>query len=126
MLTPPGDRKVLLFLPPYEGGVFGPPLGLLSLAASLRQAGFEPRIIDGAVTPDFLGAIERELPGCMAFGVSLLTGPMIHGAIAASQLVRRLCPDMPIIFGGWHPSLMPAQTLRESYVDVVVLQQGEQ
>jgi radical SAM superfamily enzyme YgiQ (UPF0313 family) len=116
---------VLLFLPPYDGAVFGPPLGLLSLASSLRQAGFEPRIIDGAITPDFAAAIGRELEDCAAFGVSLLTGPMIRDAIAASELVRRLRPDVPIIFGGWHPSLTPAQTLRESFVDIVVMHQGE-
>jgi radical SAM superfamily enzyme YgiQ (UPF0313 family) len=119
------DRKVLLFLPPYEGPVFGPPLGLLSLAASLRQAGFEPRIIDGVLTADWADEIRRELDGCVAFGVSLLTGPMIRDAIAASELVRRLRPDLPIIYGGWHPSLTPAQTLRESFVDIVVMHQGE-
>ena len=117
--------KVLLFLPPYEGKVFGPPLGLLSLAASLRVAGYEPCIIDGAVRSDYLKEIEANLEGSIAFGVSLLTGPMIRDAIAASQLVRRLNPRTPIIFGGWHPSLVTAQTLREDFVDIVVRQQGE-
>jgi anaerobic magnesium-protoporphyrin IX monomethyl ester cyclase len=125
MLSRASGKKVLLFLPPYEGAVFGPPLGLLSLASSLRQAGFEPRIIDGAITPDYPAAIRRELSDCLAFGVSLLTGPMICDAISASELVRRMRPDLPIIFGGWHPSLTPAQTLRESFVDVVVMHQGE-
>lgn len=125
MLMQSGSKKVLLFLPPYQGAVFGPPLGLLSIAASLRQAGFEPRIIDGAITRDFLSAIRSELDDCLAFGVSLLTGPMIRDAIAASEMVRGIRPDLPIIFGGWHPSLMPAQTLRESFVDVVVMHQGE-
>ena len=86
MLSRAGGGKVLLFLPPYQGAVFGPPLGLLSLASSLRQAGFEPRIIDGALTPDFQTAICQELKDCLAFGVSLLTGPMIRDAITASEL----------------------------------------
>jgi anaerobic magnesium-protoporphyrin IX monomethyl ester cyclase len=125
VLSPANERKVLLFLPPYEGAVFGPPLGLLSLASSLRQAGFEPRIIDGALTSDFRTAIRKDLDGSVAFGVSLLTGPMIDDAIAASEEVRRLRPELPIIYGGWHPSLTPAQTLRESFVDIVVMHQGE-
>jgi anaerobic magnesium-protoporphyrin IX monomethyl ester cyclase len=125
MLTPAQSRKVLLFLPPYEGKVFGPPLGLLSLASSLRLAGFEPRIVDAALHPDYLAILAREVEGAMAFGVSLLTGPMIRDAIRASRLVRRLRPELPIIFGGWHPSLLPAQTLREEFVDIVVRQQGE-
>jgi radical SAM superfamily enzyme YgiQ (UPF0313 family) len=125
MLSSAGDHRVLLFLPTYEGAVFGPPLGLLSLASSLQQAGFEPRIIDGAITPDSPAAIRQEVGECAAFGVSLLTGPMIRDAISASELVRDLRPDLPIIYGGWHPSLTPAQTLRESFVDVVVMHQGD-
>ena len=125
MLSQAKERKVMLFLPPYQGAVFGPPLGLLSLASSLRQAGFEPRIIDGAITSDFRTAIREELDGCLAFGVSLLTGPMIRDAIVASEEVRRQRPELPIIYGGWHPSLTPAQTLRESFVDIVVMHQGE-
>jgi anaerobic magnesium-protoporphyrin IX monomethyl ester cyclase len=118
-------RRVVLFLPPYEGKVFGPPLGLLSLAASLSAAGYESIIIDGGLRPDYLAAIESELTDSIAFGVSLLTGPMIRDAIAASRLVRRLSPNTPIIFGGWHPSLLTAQTLREDFVDIVVRHQGE-
>src|SRR3954454_16614815 len=118
--------RVVLFLPPYEGRVFGPPLGLLSLAASLRVAGFAPVIIDSAISADYLDQIRRETEDCIAFGVSLLTGPMIRQAVAASQLVRRLRPGLPIIYGGWHPSLLTAQTLREEFVDVVVRHQGEE
>ncbi len=125
MLSGARGPKVVLFLPPYEGKVFGPPLGLLSLASSLREAGFEPCIVDGALHPEYLSTIAGELDGCLAFGVSLLTGPMIRDAIAASTLVRRLRPELPIIYGGWHPSLLPAQTLREEFVDVVVMHQGE-
>src|SRR3954447_17892213 len=121
----PGRGKILLFLPPYEGRVFGPPLGLLSLASSLRAAGYQSCIIDGALRPDYLEAIKSNLDGSIAFGVSLLTGPMIRDAIAASRLVRTLSPQTPIIFGGWHPSLVTAQKLQEDFVDIVVRHQGE-
>jgi radical SAM superfamily enzyme YgiQ (UPF0313 family) len=120
-----GSRRVILFLPPYAGKLLGPPLGLLSLAGSLRCAGYEPVIIDGALHRDYLSRIERALGDCLCFGVSLLTGPMIRDAIFASRHVRQLRPDLPIIFGGWHPSLLPLETLREDFVDVVVRQQGD-
>jgi radical SAM superfamily enzyme YgiQ (UPF0313 family) len=123
-LKPPSGR-VVLFLPPYEGKVFGPPLGLLSLAASLKAAGYMPVIIDGALSPDYLPRIKSEIADCIAFGVSLLTGPMIGDAVAASKMVRSVRPDVPIIYGGWHPSLLTAQTLREDFVDIVVRHQGE-
>jgi anaerobic magnesium-protoporphyrin IX monomethyl ester cyclase len=119
------SRKVVLFLPPYSGGLIGPPLSLLSLASPLRTAGFEVRIIDGALRSDYPQLIAKEIQDCLCFGISLLTGPMIDQAIAAARQVKRSRPDLPVIFGGWHPSLLPAQTLGEHYVDAVVLHQGE-
>jgi radical SAM superfamily enzyme YgiQ (UPF0313 family) len=121
----PNSRKVVLFLPPYAGQVLGPPLGLLSLAASLRTHGYEACIIDGALDRNYLPRIAREVEDCLCFGVSLLTGPMIRDAIEASRLVRRAKPGLPIVFGGWHPSLLPAQTIAEDFVDIVVRHQGE-
>ena len=119
------SRKVVLFLPPYSGRVLGPPLGLLSLAGSLREAGYESCIIDGALDPDYRRRIAEEVRDCLCFGVSLLTGPMIRDAIEVSRTVRKLRPDLTIVFGGWHPSLMTGQTLREDFVDIVVRHQGE-
>jgi anaerobic magnesium-protoporphyrin IX monomethyl ester cyclase len=119
------SRKVVLFLPPYSGQVLGPPLCLLSLAGSLREAGYEPCLIDGALDRDFSDTVVREIPDALCFGVSLLTGPMIRDAIEISRVVRRLRPELPIIFGGWHPSLVSGQTLSEDFVDIVVRHQGE-
>jgi anaerobic magnesium-protoporphyrin IX monomethyl ester cyclase len=123
MLTP--AKKVLLFSPPYAGRVLGPPLGLLSLAGSLREAGYTPVIVDGALDRDYRARIAENSADCLCFGVSLLTGPMIRDAIEASKYFRRLRPDAPIVFGGWHPSLRTAETLREDFVDIVVRHQGE-
>jgi radical SAM superfamily enzyme YgiQ (UPF0313 family) len=119
------NNKVVLFLPPYAGAPLGPPLGLLCLASPLRETGYEVKIIDASITPNYLELVRRETQDAFCFGVSLLTGPMIRGAIAASSLVKSLRPDLPVVFGGWHPSLLPAQTLRESFVDIVVRNQGE-
>jgi radical SAM superfamily enzyme YgiQ (UPF0313 family) len=119
------SRRVILFLPPYSGPIFGAPLGLLSLAGSLRQAGFEPRIVDGALDRNWRQTIAHEIQDCACFGVSLLTGPMILDAIEISRTVKRLRPGLPVVFGGWHPTLESTQTLREEFVDVVVRHQGE-
>jgi radical SAM superfamily enzyme YgiQ (UPF0313 family) len=119
------SRKVLLFLPPYSGPVFGAPLGLLSLASSLRHAGFEPQIVDGAIDRNYRRTIADQLEDCCCFGVSLLTGPMILSAIEISRMSKDLRPDLPVVFGGWHPTLESAQTLHEDFIDVVVRHQGE-
>jgi len=118
-------HKIVLFLPPHAGRVFGPPISLLALASPLRQAGFDVRLIDGVLHRDYCAAIEQELDGALCVGISLLTGPAIRDAITAARHVKQLRPDLPVIFGGWHPSLMPGQTLREDFVDAVVRYQGE-
>ena len=118
-------RKVLLYSPPYRGMALGPPAGLLSLAASLRDAGYVPRIIDGKIEADCRSRILAELDDCCCFGISLLTGPMIHDAIEMGKMVKRLRPHLPIVLGGWHPSLATAQTLQEDFVDIVVRHQGD-
>ena len=119
------SRRVLLFLPPYQGQVLGPPLGLLSLAGALRESGYQPVIIDGALDPHYATRLRKEASDCACLGVSLLTGPMIRDAIAVSKMFRELRPDVPIIYGGWHPSLTTGETLREDFVDIVVRHQGE-
>jgi anaerobic magnesium-protoporphyrin IX monomethyl ester cyclase len=117
--------KVVLFFPPYAGPPLGPPLSLLSLASPLLEEGFQVSIVDGSVEPDFKRIIALELKDAVCLGISLLTGQMIRSAAEVARLVRELRPGLPIIFGGWHPSLLPAQTLNEHFVDVVVRAQGE-
>jgi anaerobic magnesium-protoporphyrin IX monomethyl ester cyclase len=117
--------KVVLFYPPYGGPPLGAPLCLLSLASPLLQAGFRVSLIDGAITPNLEEVIGREVSDALCFGVSLLTGPMIRTAVEISLRVKEVQPDLPILFGGWHPSLMPEQTLQASFIDAVVRGQGE-
>ena len=118
-------RKVVLLLPPYDGAPLGPPAGLLAIAGPLRQDGFEVQVIDAAIDPDWLGALEAAVPRALCLGISLLTGPMIRGALSASRLAKSLRPELPAIYGGWHPTLLPEQTLLEPSVDAVVRHQGE-
>ncbi|MBO0910449.1 MAG: B12-binding domain-containing radical SAM protein [Acidobacteria bacterium] len=117
--------KVVLFYPPYDGPPLGAPLCLLSLASPLIAAGFDVVLVDGVISPGFEREILRETEGALCLGISLLTGRMINAAIQVARAVRELRPQLPIIFGGWHPTLMPEQTLSEPYVDAVVRAQGE-
>jgi radical SAM superfamily enzyme YgiQ (UPF0313 family) len=46
-------------------------------------------------------------------------------ALAGCELVKKRHPEVPIVWGGIHASLLPAQTLANPYVDIVVLGEGE-
>jgi anaerobic magnesium-protoporphyrin IX monomethyl ester cyclase len=117
--------KVILFYPPYDGPPLGAPLSLLTLAGTLREANFEVVLIDAAIESRYLERIAKECGSALCIGISLLTGPMIRGAIEAAVFVKRHAPGVAVVFGGWHPTLCPESTLREPYVDVVVRGQGE-
>ncbi len=118
--------KVVLFYPAYDGPPLSAPLCRLSLAATLRASDFAVVVIDAAIEPDYKKSrILQEAANAVCVGISVLTGPMIHGAIEVSTAIKERFPSLPVVFGGWHPSLLPAETLNETFVDAVVRGQGE-
>ena len=118
-------NKVVLFYPPYDGPPLSAPLCLLALASPLLQAGFDVKLVDNLTSPDFEDVILRETEDALCLGISVLTGPMIGSAVRIARKVKKAHPGLPVIFGGWHPSLVPEQTLRPDFVDAVVRGPGE-
>ena len=82
-------------------------------------------IIDAAIEPAYKSRVVEEASEALCLGISLLTGPMISGAIETARAVKECFPQLPIISGGWHPSLLPDEMLNEPFVDAVVRGQGE-
>jgi anaerobic magnesium-protoporphyrin IX monomethyl ester cyclase len=117
--------RVVLFFPSYCSDEAAPPLALIHLAAPLVAQGYEVTIVDSAVVEDPVAAVLAECAGALCVGISMVTGPMITEAVAVAQAVRALHPELPIVVGGWHASILPEQTLRAACVDAVVKGQGE-
>src|ERR1041385_5911334 len=118
-------KRVLLFFPSYRSIEAAPPLALLALAPLLEERGYTVEIIDSTVEPRFIERILARLEDSVCIGVSIVTGTMIEEAIQVAQAVKSAKPQFPLVFGGWHPSALAAQTLTAPYVDVVVRGQGE-
>jgi radical SAM superfamily enzyme YgiQ (UPF0313 family) len=118
--------RVVLFFPSYYSDEAAPPLALLHVAAPLVEHGYDVRIVDSAVTSgDCAGTVLREAEGALCVGISMVTGPMITQGVKVARAVRRQHPGVPLVAGGWHPSILPEQTLRSPYFDAVVKGQGE-
>ncbi len=118
-------RKVVFFFPSFLSKEATAPLGILALATPLLSAGYKVRIIDSTITPDFTNRVMEEIHDAICLAVSVVTGPMIRETVAIAREAKKHYPDLPIILGGWHPSLMPDQTLSAEYVDFIVRGQGE-
>ncbi len=117
-------RRVVLYNPPAV--FFTMPLGLLAVGSHLDRSRWEVVIVDARLERDPVGALMAALDGAFALGVTVLTGAPIGGALAASRAARARFPSLPVVWGGWHPSLFPRECLEEPSVDAVVMAQGEE
>jgi anaerobic magnesium-protoporphyrin IX monomethyl ester cyclase len=119
------SRKVVFFFPAFSSQEATAPLGILAVATPLLRAGYSVRIVDSTITPDFQQATLDELDDALCLAVSLVTGPMIRETVQIARAAKKRYPGKPVILGGWHPSLLPDQTLAADCVDIVVKGQGE-
>ena len=119
------SRKIVFFFPSFASSEATAPLGILAVATPLKRAGFDVVLIDSTITPNFKQRVLEEVRDALCLGVSLVTGPMIRETVDIARSVKAWDPDFPIILGGWHPSLLPKQTLEAPYIDYIVRGQGE-
>ena len=102
------------------------PLSILALASALDRDKVDVVIIDGRLEADPVRAVVAAARGAICVGVSVLTGAPIHDALAVSRAVKKSDPGCTVVWGGWHPSLFPAECLEDPAVDIVVSGQGEE
>ncbi len=102
------------------------PLALIAIGSYLDATKYNVIIIDGRLEKEPMLKISAALEqGTLCFATTVLTGGPIKDALKISRAVKKQFPLVPIVWGGWHPSLFPHQTLEETSVDVVVKGQGE-
>lgn len=119
------SKKIVFFIPSFSSIEATAPLGLLAISTPLLEAGYEIRIIDSTIAPDYKKRVLDEVKDALCLGISLVTGPMISETVEICRAIKKWNSNFPVILGGWHPSLLPTQTLEAEYVDVVVRGQGE-
>ena len=120
------SKKIVFFFPAFSSQEATAPLGILAISTPLLRAGYEVRIVDSTIAPNFHARVLEELKDALCLAVSLVTGPMIRETVQVARAAKERYPDKPVILGGWHPSLLPHQTLAAPYVDAVVKGQGEE
>lgn len=121
-------KKVVLFQPyvfsptrPY----YGAPLALLGISRILDSEGYQIEIITPISHKNHIQAAVKEAKNAVCFGVTAITGYSIHDGLQAARVVREKYPDLPIVWGGWHASILPGETCQDDFVDIVVKGQGE-
>lgn len=102
------------------------PLSILALAAMV-EGKEDYAIVDGNCEDDPRAAIDRVMRETPAriLAVTVMPGPQTVAAIPICRWFKQQFPSVPIVWGGYFPSLYPATCLNAPYVDYVVRGQGE-
>jgi len=116
-------------------------IGVEYLSACLKKAGhtvslvYDPNLFDSPYycqnkTLDWLFSYRSKLvsmteeakPGLIAF--SVVTDDYIWACAVAEEVKKKM--DVPIIFGGIHPTCLPEKVIRKPFVDYVCVGEGEE
>lgn len=115
-------HKVVLYNP--RAVFFTMPLALIAVGSALDRRQYDVIIVDGRI--DSQEELFRQLDDALCLGITVLTGAPLQDALNVSREVRARYPDLPIVWGGWHPSLFPEMCAAEPSVSVIVSGQGEE
>ena len=119
-----GRQKVVLYNP--QAVFFTLPLALLAIGSELDPEKYEVIIIDARLEEDARSIVLSHLDGALCVGITVLTGAPISDALEISRAVKSVRPDLPVVWGGWHPSMFASECLAEASVDITVRGQGEE
>jgi len=102
-----------------------PPLGLAYLAAYLEKTGVEVSIVDANVeklTP--IQTARRALTQKPKLvGISAVTNTIKEAWEIAQQIKKK--KNIPIVLGGVHPTILPEESLKKNFIDMVIRGEGE-
>lgn len=117
-------KKRILLIEPGARHTLYPPIGLMHLAAVLRKD-YEVCIKDYSGEEINEGEVRNSIEKIDPFivGVRVLTGPPISRAVLVSKIAKSL--GKIVVWGGPHPTILPEQSLKEEYIDSVVIGEGE-
>jgi radical SAM superfamily enzyme YgiQ (UPF0313 family) len=116
------QKKIYLFQPGAKEGVANtPPIGILHLASVLKEAKYDVKIVDIRVE-DYQSI---DLNDTLFCGITAFTGTMVTWGLKIAKFIRDKNPEIPIVWGGVHASILPKQTCEHPLVDMVVKGEGE-
>ena len=101
------------------------PMGILSIGSALKKADIPVELI--SITEKEIDDTVKQIvdmnPACV--GVSVMTGIQTQHSAELSRKIKAQS-DIPIIWGGIHPSLCSDQCLSEDYIDFIAIGEAEE
>lgn len=101
------------------------PFEYLFLATFLEKNGYKVMILDLRVEPDWELKLSKVLDEVLWVGLTVITGPKILQALDISKRIKKMRRELPVVWGGWHPTFAPEHVVAEPDIDYVVAGIGE-
>jgi anaerobic magnesium-protoporphyrin IX monomethyl ester cyclase len=122
------------FVYPKQGGIFPrmpinlsicPPLGIMYLASVCEKNGINANLIDLTFDRGW-DAYEKRMidqkPDIV--GITALS-PFYDDVCKAAKITKKIVPNAKIIIGGPHATALPMEVIKDDFVDVVAVGEGE-
>lgn len=108
----------------------GQPLGLAYVAASARQDGHTPMIVDANAPADGCLSVEQVCKSVLDYQASVVgisaKCEFFNRAVEISQKIKSACPSIKIVFGGHHVTMLSREIIGAyPSIDVIVRGEGE-
>lgn len=107
------NKKVVLYFPRVFSDTrpwHRTPLALLAVSSLLVTDGYDVHIIADFLFEDHIAEVIHQCQDSMCLGLTCMTGFQIYDALRIADAVRASRPDLPIVWGGWYPSILPEET----------------
>ncbi len=125
--------RVALINPNYLAQIYGesieqnhPPMGLAYMAATLRQNGIDVSILDSNAldleSQEVRREIEQRMPDIV--GITVPTS-VVKEVEEIARITKEVAKDIIVIVGGPHPTVLPAEMLRNRDIDICAIGEGE-
>jgi len=101
-----------------------PQMGVLYLVDALRKQGIESEIVASGLSSEDLDAVIGVFQPDVV-GMSVLTAPQVIDFEQHSLFLKQNHPDVKVVWGGNHPTLLTDLCLETPYIDHVFVGQGE-
>ena len=118
------EKKILLMAAKMDFARFIP-LGVAYIAAYCEKEGYNVQIYDEI--PDSHKTLSDTLKSYKpdVVGISCMTATYTRARNYAKE-IRETLPNVPIVFGGVHPTVATEETLKNDFVDFIVCGEGEE
>ena len=114
--------NVVMFYPRLgwmDAFVLDLPLSVIYASHECQRQGIEVRYIDQRVAgPDWRIALRRSVDAeTVMVGFSVMSGSPLRYALEASRFCKAEFPDVPLVWGGMHVSILPETIAGEASID---------